>query len=1058
MLNSLRQLLLTVMVILTSASIADARNFYVRKTGNDARAGTSASTAWASLKRVSQETLAVGDVVYVGAGTYDGTVTFNKMSTRPVTTTEYVRVKVGKSWRLVRRVITPTNTNIQLVADTTGSFTGDKGDVILRGDLSNYALSLEALTNWEVNGFRFQNLSPSRPSYGIFLNRGSISIAVKNCRFEDLVTGITCNSTSTNSLYPKCSVAMTGCTFINNTSWNVLSYDLSEVTATGCTFQNTNTQVGGIYIGKQGDAQVTASTFTGGTYGINAADADDIVIDECTINGVIYPAYGTSDTALIDTCTIKSATYGVWIQSDVTQVEVTDSNFSTCHIAVMAPPFGLQLDTVTITDTNYALWIDGRIKTFTLDPSAKLTLQRNGCEVYVEHRTDGSRPQINIESMSFTGNSNYSILAQTGDVSVRNCRFSGNNMSIYATPNLKSLSIRGCSFAAAASNWQVYATAASNSVRDSSFTDCTYGLHFYSSTANKPDIANLNFTNGSYAIYAYNTPIDINQNTNVTFNNAYLGWYLVNSPSAMSKVNITGAQYPVYTSGGTLSLTDSRITGGVYSVYATGFTKCDLARNTISGSNGGWGVYLSGQNVTLSDTNISNHTNGLFVQDTGATTQSQVSNLTVENNSNWGAYWVASDFALGKNQKSIFRNNGYGLGLYQRDLNLTSTTDLLISGNNYGIYLNQGDANLDGATLAGNNYGILQYYGSITCRNSTITGGSVGLYQYNGSGADVSDSTFSGSTAYGLLVTNYDASKLKQQVTVRNSTFTGCGNGIYAYTQPDGTITIDRTTITGGSQHGIQASNGATQITNSTITKNSNYGILTYDAPVVATDNTIGSNSSYGVYAQGSSAPGRASLTLRRNQMLANRYGVGLYQVGNSEISNNVITGSPATGYGVVSHGYSGITDIWNNTIVDQYIGIYHYGGNARVKNNIVTVGDLNAAKTNSYGFYRLNSATLDASNNLLFGQTNKYYGLTRGVGDVIKPPRFVDRANGNYRLATGSPAINAGIDAGSLVTTDIANNARPANRGFEIGAYEYTGKSGSVRVVDWREAPKATK
>ena len=55
-------------------------------------------------------------------------------------------------------------------------------------------------------------------------------------------------------------------------------------------------------------------------------------------------------------------------------------------------------------------------------------------------------------------------------------------------------------------------------------------------------------------------------------------------------------------------------------------------------------------------------------------------------------------------------------------------------------------------------------------------------------------------------------------------------------------------------------------------------------------------------------------------------------------------------------------------------------------------------------------------------------------VGD----PGFVDAANGDYRLAAGSPCIDAGDNSYVTTTTDLAGNARIANGTVDIGCYEY--------------------
>ena len=52
--------------------------------------------------------------------------------------------------------------------------------------------------------------------------------------------------------------------------------------------------------------------------------------------------------------------------------------------------------------------------------------------------------------------------------------------------------------------------------------------------------------------------------------------------------------------------------------------------------------------------------------------------------------------------------------------------------------------------------------------------------------------------------------------------------------------------------------------------------------------------------------------------------------------------------------------------------------------------------------------------------------------------PGFVDAANGDYRLAAGSPCIDAGDNSYVTGDKDLAGNARIANGTVDIGCYEY--------------------
>jgi hypothetical protein len=73
----------------------------------------------------------------------------------------------------------------------------------------------------------------------------------------------------------------------------------------------------------------------------------------------------------------------------------------------------------------------------------------------------------------------------------------------------------------------------------------------------------------------------------------------------------------------------------------------------------------------------------------------------------------------------------------------------------------------------------------------------------------------------------------------------------------------------------------------------------------------------------------------------------------------------------------------------------------------------------------------------------------TNGFGNIAVPPEFVDYANGNLRLQSDSPCINAGNNAYVTTTTDLDGNPRIVSGTVDIGAYEYQG-AGSVISYAW--------
>ena len=66
---------------------------------------------------------------------------------------------------------------------------------------------------------------------------------------------------------------------------------------------------------------------------------------------------------------------------------------------------------------------------------------------------------------------------------------------------------------------------------------------------------------------------------------------------------------------------------------------------------------------------------------------------------------------------------------------------------------------------------------------------------------------------------------------------------------------------------------------------------------------------------------------------------------------------------------------------------------------------------------------------------------FTEANGCIAADPKFVDPANGDFRLAAGSPCINKGVDANWMSekkSKDLAGHPRIYDGTVDIGCYEW--------------------
>jgi hypothetical protein len=84
------------------------------------------------------------------------------------------------------------------------------------------------------------------------------------------------------------------------------------------------------------------------------------------------------------------------------------------------------------------------------------------------------------------------------------------------------------------------------------------------------------------------------------------------------------------------------------------------------------------------------------------------------------------------------------------------------------------------------------------------------------------------------------------------------------------------------------------------------------------------------------------------------------------------------------------------------------------------------------------NSTTIETSSNCVYQHSLVWPSSSlSGTGNIMGDPQFVDPANGNFHLRSGSPAIDSANPERST-GKDQAGVVRPQGTRADIGAFEY--------------------
>jgi hypothetical protein len=183
------------------------------------------------------------------------------------------------------------------------------------------------------------------------------------------------------------------------------------------------------------------------------------------------------------------------------------------------------------------------------------------------------------------------------------------------------------------------------------------------------------------------------------------------------------------------------------------------------------------------------------------------------------------------------------------------------------------------------------------------------------------------------------------------------------------------------------------------------------------------------------------------NNLIKNGTGpaLAIQGIGNEFIYNNVFVNPGKDGAitintrptplstDIINRGYAGGVYLINNTFVSATTGVVQEFVNAApgnvMYNNLVVASPATWDKTYFYTDWK-------KGNNVAV--------------PVLANAKFVNAAADDYRLAAGSPAINAGRDVSAWsVVKDADNKARPAGGANDAGAYEFAGATSVPPVAN---------
>jgi hypothetical protein len=208
------------------------------------------------------------------------------------------------------------------------------------------------------------------------------------------------------------------------------------------------------------------------------------------------------------------------------------------------------------------------------------------------------------------------------------------------------------------------------------------------------------------------------------------------------------------------------------------------------------------------------------------------------------------------------------------------------------------------------------------------------------------------------------------------------------------------------------------------------------------------SKDKYGIYCSSESA---VKLTLKNSTLKDSERGLVAEKNCQIIMLNNIVynnrNSDNTDGAGVLikdNSTYGIIPEIINNTIDDNYHGIWSENASLKVINSIITNNIGGKGSIGDVGIYHTGSGSLNNTFSNVCGNNLDYGGDARpGNGSIVVLPRFIQALQRDYRLQTGTTEYSLCIDAGhpDHVYDDLNYASNTARN--DMGAYGGPGNIG---------------